>query len=384
MGRTLVVTNDFPTRRGGIEAFVLALCELLPPDEVVVYTASMPGDAAFDSRLPFEVVRDQASRLLPTPRVRHATGQLLRSRRCDSVLFGASAPLGLLAPSLRRAGARRLIGLTHGHETWWARAPATRSLMRRIGERCDTLTYVSTWCRDRIAPALTSSAASRMRRLVPGVDTDRFAPGCGGPALRASLGIDGADPVVVCAARMVARKGQDTLVRTWPRVVGELPRARLLLAGDGPHRGVVEQMVDDLRIRGSVVLTGGVPWEEMPAYLDAGDVFAMPCRTRRAGLEPEALGIVFLEAQACGLPVIVGDSGGAPETVEVGQTGFVVDPNDHAAIANCLLELLMHPSRVHAMGERGRSWIRRAWTWQVTGARLSALLAGRDPDVGQV
>ncbi len=290
MGRTLVVTNDFPTRRGGIEAFVLALCELLPPEEVVVYTASMPGDAAFDARLPFEVVRDHASRLLPTPRVRHAAGRLLRSRDCDSVLFGASAPLGLLAPSLRRAGARRLIGLTHGHETWWAKAPATRSMLRRIGEACDSLTYVSTWCRDRIAPALTSSAASRMRRLVPGVDTDRFAPGRGGLALRSSLGIDPAAPVVVCAARMVARKGQDTLVRTWPRVVGELPRARLLLAGDGPHRGVVEQMVADLRLGGSVVLTGGVPWEQMPAYFDAGDVFAMPCRTRRAGLEPEALG----------------------------------------------------------------------------------------------
>jgi phosphatidylinositol alpha-1,6-mannosyltransferase len=384
MGRTLVVTNDFPTRRGGIEAFVLALCELLPPDEVVVYTASMPGDAAFDAGLPFEVVRDHASRLLPTHRVSQAAARLVVSRDCDSVLFGASAPLGLLAPALRRAGAGRLIGLTHGHETWWARAPAARSMMRRIGEGCDTLTYVSTWCRDRIAPALTPSAASQMRRLVPGVDTDRFAPGRGGLALRSSLGIDAAAPVVVCAARMVARKGQDTLVRTWPRVVGQLPRARLLLAGDGPHRGVVEQMVEDLPVRGSVVLTGGVPWEQMPAYFDAGDVFAMPCRTRRAGLEPEALGMVFLEAQACGLPVVVGDSGGAPETVEVGETGFVVDPNDPAAIANCLLELLMHPSRVEAMGERGRSWIRREWTWQVTAARLSALLAGTDPDVGHV
>jgi phosphatidylinositol alpha-1,6-mannosyltransferase len=223
-----------------------------------------------------------------------------------------------------------------------------------------------------------------MRRLVPGVDTDRFAPGRGGLALRSSLGIDAAAPVVVCAARMVARKGQDTLVRTWPRVVGELPRARLLLAGDGPHRGVVEQMVDDLRVRGSVVLTGGVPWEQMPAYFDAGDVFAMPCRTRRAGLEPEALGIVFLEAQSCGLPVVVGDSGGAPETVRHGETGFVVDPHDSSSIAARLLDFLQHRSRAKAFGARGRPWIQQEWTWRATERRLRALLAGVDPDEGGV
>src|SRR3954449_541806 len=176
MSRVLVVTNDFPTRRGGIESFVLALCEQMPPDEVVVYTASMPGGLEYDATLPFPVYRDLATTLLPTPAVARRTAEVLRRHGCDRVLFGASAPLGLLAPRLRRAGARRIVALTHGHEVWWAQAPMTRRLLRRIGDSVDVMTYVSQWCRDRIAPALSPPARTRMERLSPGVDTDRFHP----------------------------------------------------------------------------------------------------------------------------------------------------------------------------------------------------------------
>ena len=163
MSRTLVVTNDFPTRHGGIETFVLSLCERLPPDEVVVYTASMPGDREYDAKLPFPVYRDPAGMLLPTPAVGRRVVEVMRRHGCDRVVFGASAPLGLLAPRLRRAGAKRLVALTHGHEVWWARVPGTRRLLRRIGDSVDVMTYVSEWCRARIAPALSADAASRER-----------------------------------------------------------------------------------------------------------------------------------------------------------------------------------------------------------------------------
>ncbi|MDP9442864.1 MAG: alpha-(1-2)-phosphatidylinositol mannosyltransferase, partial [Actinomycetota bacterium] len=119
MSRILVVTNDFPTRRGGIEAFVLALCERMPADEVVVYTASMPGAAGFDAALPFPVVRDPTSTLLPTPAVGRRVQRVFAAYGCDRVLFGAAAPLGLLAGRLRAVGARRVVALTHGHEVWW-------------------------------------------------------------------------------------------------------------------------------------------------------------------------------------------------------------------------------------------------------------------------
>jgi phosphatidylinositol alpha-1,6-mannosyltransferase len=185
------------------------------------------------------------------------------------------------------------------------------------------MTYVSEWCRDRISPALSDEAASRMVRLSPGVDTDRFYPGCGGAEVRKGLGISEDAPVVVCTARMIKRKGQDTLVEAWPAVLREFPDAVLLLVGDGPYRARVERFARRLGVEDSVIFTGSVPWEEMPAYTDAGDVFAMPCRTRLFGLEAEAFGIVFLEAAACGLPVIAGDSGGAPEVVAALGSGTV-------------------------------------------------------------
>jgi len=374
--RTLVVTNDFPTRRGGIETFVLSLCQQLPADEVVVYTAAMPGGPSYDATLAFPVHRDPTSVLLPTPRVGARVERVLRETGCDRVLFGASAPLGLLAGRMRAAGAARVVALTHGHEVWWARTPGTRQLLHRIGEGCDVLTYVSAWCRDEIAPALSPAAAARMQRLSPGVDTQRFHPGCGGAEVRRRWGIAPDAPVVVCTARMVRRKGQDLLLEAWPRVLDVVPDARLLLVGDGPHRKALQREASGRpEVARSVVFTGAVPWTEMPAHTDAGDVFAMPCRTRLGGLEPEAFGIVALEAAACGLPVVIGDSGGAPETVLDGDTGFVVPPDNAGEVAERLAELLTDRDRARAMGERGRNRAMRHWTWPRSGERLRKLLA---------
>ena len=370
MSGLLVVTNDFPPRRGGIESFVAALCERLPAEELVVYTAAMPGAGAYDRERGFPVYRDPSGMLLPSPSVRRRVVEVLHRHDCDRVVFGASAPLGLLAPALRRAGAGRIVALTHGHEVWWARVPVARSLLRRIGDSVDAMTYVSEWCRDSISPALSPRAQEGMRRLSPGVDLARFHPGSGGMEVRTRLGIPTEAEVVVCTARLVQRKGQDTLVEAWPEVVGRRPDARLLIVGDGPARRSLERRVAALGLAGSVTFTGSVAWEEVPAYTDAGDVFAMPCRTRRWGLEPEAWGIVSLEAQACGLPVLIGDSGGAPETLMSPFGGRVVTRSDE--VAEAVVELLdVAPAR----GER-RVTVPRSLSWDAVAARLEALVSG--------
>lgn len=380
MSRTLVVTNDFPTRQGGIESFVYALAERLPSDEVVVYTAAMPGDREFDALLPFPVVRDRTSMLLPTPALAHRTAAVLRAENCDSVLFGAAAPLGLLADGLRQAGAQRVVGLTHGHETWWAKVPAARRALRRIGDGCDVLTYVSEFCRRRIAIALSDDVAARMVRLAPGVDTQVFRPGVGGADIRERLGIDPDRPVLVSVSRFVHRKGQDALIKAMPHVLDTVPDALLLLVGDGPTRRRLDRLVRDHDLSPSVVFAGAVPWSEAPGWFDVGDVFAMPCRTRLGGLEPEALGIVFLEAQACGHPVLVGDSGGAPEAVLHGETGYVVDPFNPIAIATRAVDLLSDLERVRLMGEKGRAWVEREWSWEESVTTLRGLVAGPSQD----
>ena len=374
MPRTLIVTNDFPPRQGGIEAFVSAVAARFPADEVVVHTAAMPGATELDATLPYPVVRDRRTTLLPTRRVRREVLETFRSYDCDRVVFGASAPLALLAPALRAAGAQKIVGITHSAETWWARVPGVRRVIRTAGEATDHVTFINDWCRDIIARPMTPAARERMRRLHPGADVTRFKPDNGGDAVRERLGIAADAPVVVCAARVVARKGQDMLITSWPRVRAEVPGAILLIVGDGSARKRLDKLVVKHDVADSVVFTGPLPWTDVPPYVDAGDVFAMPSRTRLMGLEPEGLPLAFFEGAATALPVIVGRSGGAPDAIEEGVTGYVVDPRDPADIAARLVELLTDPEKARHMGAAGRERVARDWTWDEVATTLHGYL----------
>jgi len=380
MPKVLIVTNDFPPRRGGIQSFVHALAVRLPADGVVVYAPAWDGAAAFDAQQPFPVIRHPGSLMLPVRPVARRAAALLAGHGCDTVLFGAAAPLGLLAPGLRAAGARRIVGITHGHEAGWAALPGARSLLRRIGEHTDALTYLGEYFRARLARALTPQAAERLVRLAPGVDTTVFRPGTEGEAVRARLGLAGR-PVVLCVSRLVPRKGQDTLIRAWPRVLAARAAAGgqapvLLIVGDGPYRDKLSALAEQAGVTGSVRFTGPVPEADLPGYYAAADVFAMPCRTRRGGLDVEGLGIVYLEASAAGLPVIGGDSGGAPDAIEPGESGYVVPGRDPGALVSRLVALLADPAAAAAMGEKGQAWVNREWRWDLVAARLERILAG--------
>ncbi|HEX9030598.1 MAG TPA: glycosyltransferase family 4 protein [Streptosporangiaceae bacterium] len=379
MPKVLIVTNDFPPRSGGIQSFVHSLATRLPAGSVVVYAPAWQGSAEFDARQPFPVVRHPTSLMLPVPSVARRARAILTEHGCDTVLFGAAAPLGLLAPGLRKAGARRIVALTHGHEAGWAALPGARALLRRIGDHVDVMTYLGDYTRIRLARVLTPSSAARMVRLAPGVDNRAFRPGAGGAAIRERLGIARHAPVVLCVSRMVPRKGQDTLIRAWPQVLAGMPgdiAPVLLLVGDGPYAGRLARLARHEDVADSVIFTGPVPWEDLPAYYDAGTIFAMPCRTRRLGLDVEGLGIVYLEASATGLPVVGGDSGGAPDAIIPGETGYVVDGHDVAGLADRLVKLIRDQQGAATMGEKGLAWVDREWRWDLVAQRLSEILAG--------
>jgi phosphatidylinositol alpha-1,6-mannosyltransferase len=299
---------------------------------------------------------------------------LLAEHGCDAVWFGAAAPLGLMASSLRDAGASRIVATTHGHEVGWAMAPGARQLLRHIASSVDVLTYLGDYTRRRLTSAVGEDNAAKLARLAPGVDASMFRPGLGAE-IRSSLGLDGR-PVIVCVSRLMPRKGQDVLVEALPLVQRSVPDAALLLVGGGPSRGRLEQLARRLGVESSVVLTGSVPWLELPAYYGAGDVFAMPCRTRLAGADVEGLGIVFLEAAACGLPVIAGNSGGAPDAVLDGETGHVVDGRSAVTVSEQLVGLLSDRAAASAMGERGRAWVSEEWSWDQSLVRLGSMVAG--------
>lgn len=369
--RTLVVTNDFPPRPGGIQAFVHSLAVRQPEGEVVVFASSWRGAKEFDAEQPFPVVRAETQVLLPTPSAIRQARTVARAEGCDRVWFGASAPLGLMA---RRLGLERAVASTHGHEVGWAMAPGTRQALRRIGGQVDVVTYLGEYTRARLAPAFGPVA---MAQLPSGVDTDAFRPGAGGAEVRARYGLTDR-PVVVCVSRLVPRKGQDVLIRALPLIRKEIPDAALLVVGGGPALARLKGLVAAHGLERDVVLTGSVPWEELPAHYDAGDVFAMPCRDRLRGLEVEGLGIVFLEASATGLPVVAGRSGGSPDAVLDGETGYVVDGTSVGDVAARVTSLLLDPVAAKAMGAAGRAWVEQAWRWDVLAARLRGLLAGAD------
>ncbi|MHA6783914.1 glycosyltransferase family 4 protein [Pseudonocardia saturnea] len=380
MPRTLLVTNDFPPRTGGIQTYLHELARRLPPGELAVYAPAWPGAAEFDAAFPHPVHRHPTSVMLPGPAVARRAAELARFHGARTVWFGAAAPLALLGPGLRRrAGVERVVASTHGHEVGWSMLPGARHALRRIGADADAVTTISRHTRGRVAAAFGPSAA--LEHLPSGIDVDRFRPD---PAARAALrrryGLGDA-PVVTCVSRLVPRKGQDTLIRALPSVRERVPGARLLLVGDGPDaprlRGLAASLDD-----GAVLFTGAVPGAELPAHHAVGDVFALPCRTRGGGLDIEGLGIVALEAAACGLPVVVGRSGGAPETVRDGGTGHVVDGRDPRAVADALAGLLADPAAAAAMGRAGRARMEADWSWAARVRDLTALLhPARTPEL---
>ncbi|QLL05536.1 GDP-mannose-dependent alpha-(1-6)-phosphatidylinositol monomannoside mannosyltransferase [Mycobacterium vicinigordonae] len=378
MSRVLLVTNDFPPRRGGIQSYLGEFVGRLigsGAHALTVYAPKWKGDGAFDESAQesgYRVVRHPSTLMLPVPSVDVRMRRLIEEHRIDTVWFGAAAPLALLAPRARQAGATRVLASTHGHEVGWSMLPVARSVLRRIGDGTDVVTFVSRYTRSRFAPAFGPGAS--LEYLPPGVDSDRFRPDPAARAeLRARYGL-GERPTVVCLSRLVPRKGQDMLIKALPSIRRRVDGAALVIVGGGPYLDTLRKLAHTSGVADHVTFTGGVPGDELPAHHAMADVFAMPCRTRGAGMDVEGLGIVFLEASATGVPVIAGDSGGAPEAVQHNKTGLVVNGNSVDQVADAVTELLTDRDRAAAMGVAGRDWVRTQWRWDTLAARLAELL----------
>ena len=375
---TLFVTNDFGPRAGGIETFIIGLLERLPKNTIVVYTSAQENSQDYDQKwnrdYGVRVIRDRAKILLPTPRVNRAVARVLKENAITTVAFGAAAPLGAMAPTLRRAGATRIISLTHGHEVWWSKVFPFSLMMHRIGATTDSLTYLGEFTRVAISKALSKKSSAAMRKIAPGIDIDHFRP-VDSSDLRKSLGLEH-KKVIVSVGRLVHRKGQDFLIESMPLILKQIPNAHLLLIGQGPYLEVLAKLVAQHNLHENVSFIGRVNYADLPRYICAGDIFAMPSRSRFAGLEVEGLGIVYLEASACALPVIAGDSGGAPDAVIEGVTGFVVQGKNCEQISQRAVELLNNPQMSKEMGQAGRDWIIKEWRWEIWAKKFSELLAG--------
>ncbi len=375
--KILLVTNDLGPHAGGIESFILGLIGQMDGSQIVIYTSSEKGEEEFDAFLATKygvtVVRDRAKVLLPTPRVNRSVARVMKEYSCEYIWFGAAAPLGWMSGHLRRKGAKRIVTLTHGHEVWWSKLWPFSAIMKIMATQMDAIGYLGEFTKRAMVRAVGESVV--FTRIAPGISTQHFTPGEKSLALAKELGVEN-KKVIVCVGRLVHRKGQDRLIQSMPEILKRVPEAILLIVGEGPRREVLEKLVAQCGVSESVRIVGRLSYDLLPEVIRLGDVFAMPSRSRFFGLEVEGLGIVYLEASSCGVPVIAGASGGAPDAVLEGETGLVVDGNNLQAIADSVVRVLEDKKLHDRMSQRGRAWAVEEWNWEVWGERFNEMLLG--------
>jgi phosphatidylinositol alpha-1,6-mannosyltransferase len=375
--RVLLVTNDLGPRAGGIETFILGLLDQLPGDQIVIYTASQEGSAEFDAALTLRtgaiVIRDKSSILIPSPAVNRRVRDVMKKYNSEIIWFGAAMPLAWMSGLLKRAGTKRVVAITHGHEVWWAKLPPFKWIFSHATRSIDVLTYLGEFTKKAMAPVVHSQC--KMVQIAPGISIDHFTPSIKSPALIKEFDLEGKQ-VLISVGRLVHRKGQDKLLAALPEIIAKHPDVVLLFVGIGPRKKKLDQLVRENDLQEYVRFVGRVNYQNLPDYFRLGDLFVMPSRSRLAGLEVEGLGIVYLEASASGVAVLAGRSGGAPDALIVGKTGEIVDGTNVSEIASTINELLDNPSRLRVMGIAGREWTEERWGWEIWGAKFTEVLFG--------
>jgi phosphatidylinositol alpha-1,6-mannosyltransferase len=337
--RSLFITNDFPPRIGGAQSWFWGLINTLDPADVVVLAPAHPDAKAFDATHPYRVVRAASSVLWPTPALIRQAAALIEENDLELVQLGHPLPAGLMGPALRKRTGRPYIIFLGGAEvTLPAKLPVVGSLLRYVLRRAALLVSTSEYTAAKTRRQTAGRAPVQVSR--PALDLDAFAlrgPG-DADAAKAAFGVNG--PLVVCVGRLVPRKGQDKLLDALTPLSAEFADLNLALVGSGRLERRLRRRARRRGLEGRVHMPGAVSNTELHRWLVAAEVFASPCRTRWAGLEVEGYGLVFAEATLVGVPVIGGDSGGAPEFVKTGETGILVDGHSTDEIVAALAELL--------------------------------------------
>jgi len=371
----LLVTNDFPPKVGGIQSYLWDLWRNLDPAEFVVLTAaSHPEAASFDemaAKSGIRVRRSSSRVLLPSPRVHREVVALLGETGAGLVMLDPALPLGLLGPALGVP-----YGLVlHGAEvTLPARLPVSRGVLRRVVRQARLLVCAGGYPAEE-ARRLVGASMPPSVVIPPGVDSERFKPldEREKAAARSSLSLPAEGPLVVSVSRLVPRKGMDVLIQAASALSASFPDLTVAIGGEGRDRRRLESMARACAAR--VVFLGRVADEWLPRLYGAADIFVMACRNRWGGLEQEGFGMVFLEAASCGVPQVAGRSGGAPEAVVAGETGFVIEhPKEPAPLAAALRRLLADEGLRRRLGEASRRRALESFNHGLLARRLSAAI----------
>ncbi len=373
----LLVTNDFPPKVGGIQAYLWELWRRLEPDSFAVLTASSdPGADAFDAEQAARGIRIErvASKVLvPTPGLVRRIRQSAERVGADLVVLDPAFPLGVIGP---RLGLPYAV-LLHGAEVAVpGRLPVSRSVLAHVVRGSSLVISAGGYPAAEARRAVRGRGMPRVVEIPPGVDLDRFVPldEDERTRARADLGLPVEGPLVVSVSRLVPRKGMDVLIDAAAQLAGQYPDLTVAIAGRGRDAERLAGRVAELGA--PVRLLGGVSDADLPRLVGAADVFAMLCRNRWLGLEQEGFGIVFLEAAAAGVAQVAGASGGAGEAVEDKVTGVIVRrPTEAGDVARAVAGLLEDPTGREAMGRAARRRAEASFDYDLLAPRLGASLS---------
>jgi phosphatidylinositol alpha-1,6-mannosyltransferase len=369
MSRSLVLaTLNFPPALGGIEHMCAELARELAGLGIAVHVVApaQPGDAAVDAALPYRITRYPAGpvrvanlSLALAPLLRAAPSWVLFAQWSAATPFALRRALGARATKLATlAHGKEYLTAEHGWRSTWLWSAQRRAVLSQLAMVLASSNYTANHAR--------ASGARAVRVTHPGVDAEHFSPAVASHVAVAELG-DGSEvgPVLLSVARLVPRKGIDTMITALPAVVAMHPGLRYVVVGDGPDRERLSALAAAHGVAAHVRIVGGVNNEQLPAYYAGADLFVLASRELPGVADAEGFGIVLLEAQACGTPVIAARSGGMPDALRAGETGLLVPPNDPGALAAAVLELLGDPPRLRAMGEAARAHA-LAKSWRAT------------------
>ena len=361
MADAVVVTSSFLPGRGGIESYLATLCAAVAPRLAVMARGRRDG-SRLPSDLPYPTTPGPGAMVRPSRALVAAVVKECERQGTDRVVFGTPWPLVLIGPALSRAGIRYAV-IVHGAEIVMpSAAPGLSRLLARSLAGAELLLPVSRFTADRLRSFLQSRAdrVPPIEVLRALVDTDHFSPDSDVAAARRWLGLGDGTKVVLCFGRLVERKGAHRLVEAMPKIRAAVPEARLVIAGTGPQLGRLRRMAEGLHE--PVVFAGRVPEHLAPALYASADVFALPVADQWFGLEIEGLGVVLLEASACEVACVTGHSGGTPEAVIDGVTGYVIDAHDRDELTRRITSLLEDEDLARRMGQAGRKHVSSVFT----------------------
>jgi phosphatidylinositol alpha-1,6-mannosyltransferase len=371
----LLVTNDFPPKIGGIQSLLWEWWRRLPPDRFAVLTSPYQGAAEFDADQAYRIERVPEPVLLPHPVMVRRVDALAREFGAELVVLDPAVPLGLIGPSLHLP----YDVVLHGAEvTVPGRLPGSKQGLAYVLRNARHVVAAGTY-----PAAEAERAAGRplpTTVVPPGVDTSRFRPLSDAERIetRRRFGLPGDARVVLGVSRLVPRKGFDTAIRAIAQLATTHPDVVLAIAGRGRDDQRLRRLAAELGA--PVRFLGRVDHDDLPFVYGCADVFTMLCRNRWGGLEQEGFGIVFVEAAACGVPQVAGDSGGAADAVADGETGLIVRHPDRVGEAvEALRRLLDDDAERARMGAAARRRAETEFDYDVLATRLGDALGVTAP-----